>query len=170
MEMKGYFWTSREVQVDLKVKTSEYAHAGGTNNWTFQFRYNFTKKRGEVKVGQEFRQRCSQLWRNGNTHPWQYPRLDDGQAGWIMRKLVNKIKGTFYKDERTSGHRPVDRGFTTSLEHHRDDCEACSLGRCPRNKVRADPNMRKGRERNNVDNLEHIVWVMLDENDHVYNL
>ena len=121
-----------------------------------------------MKVAREFRQRCSQLWTDDTIHPWQYPLLDDGQAGWIMRKLVTKIKGMYY-EERTPGYRPAFRGFT-SLEHHRDDCEACTLGRCPRNRMREDSNMRRGREGNNVNNLEHIVWVMMDENDHLYHL
>lgn len=116
----------------------------------------------------EFRQRCSQLWSAPDIHPWHYPLLDDGQAGWIMKKLVYKIKKTYY-EEKSPSPRHTFNNFA-GMEHHRDDCEACSLGRCPRNRVREDSNMRKGREGNNKNNLEHINWVILDENDHVFDL
>ena len=137
-------------------------------NYFIKFRYNFSLKRGEVKVVREFRQRCSQLQSSPVVHPWQYPLLDEGQAGWIMKKLAFKIKMSYY-EERFPAPKITHKNFT-GLEHHRDDCEACSLGRCPRNRWRVDPNMRRGREDSNVSNLEHVKWVILDENDHVFDL
>ena len=91
---------------------------------------------------------------------------------WIMKRLVNKIKKGYY-EERTAGSGPGYRGdfdMENHREHHREDCEACLEGRCPRNRVGADPNMRRGREGNNVNNIESIPWVLFDEHDHVFNL
>jgi hypothetical protein len=105
-------------------------------------------------------------------HPWQYPLLDEGQAGWIMKKLVYKIKKTYYEErsDYVGPRQAFGRFNPMGLDHQRDDCEACSLGRCPRFKMEADSNMRKGRQGNNQNNLEHIVWVLIDENNHVYDL
>jgi hypothetical protein len=98
--------------------------------------------------------------------------MDEGQAGWIMRHLVTKIKKTYFEEraEYGSGGPRGPRREPDRLDHQSADCEACSLMRCPQFRLMTDSNMRKGRQRNNQNNLEYITWVLIDENDHIHNL
>jgi hypothetical protein len=32
-------------------------------------------------------------------HPWQYPRLDKGEAWWVMKKLANRIERDYYQSQ-----------------------------------------------------------------------
>ena len=122
-------------------------------------------RRGEIKVHQEFRQRCC------SSHPWQLPLLDEGQGGWIMKKLAFRIRKAFFETNQNNP-RTYPRNFIDQelINHHREDCEACLLGRCPHYRRPHDPNMRRGREGNNINNLEDIKWVLLDENNHEFEL
>ena len=135
-----------------------------------QFRYNFSSNRGEVKIDREFRQRCSQSLAAPVVHPWQFPLLEEGQAGWMMKKLSYKIKKRYYDDWVPGPRTQIINPWRAERQHHREDCEACSLSRCPYHRTREDPNMRKGRQGNNMNNLEQIKWVLLDENDHAFHL
>ena len=87
-----------------------------------------------------------------------------------MKKLCFKIKKRYYDDWVPGPRTHFISPRHTERQHHREDCEACSLGRCPYYWIREDPNMRKGRQGNNINNLELIQWVFLDENDHVFHL
>ena len=80
-----------------------------------------------MKVEKEWRQRCSSTGQDDRqAHVWLPPLLEDGQEGWIFRKLVNKIRKTFYEPKEQIAR---GGGFVfppaPSTDHHRDDCEAC---------------------------------------------
>lgn len=84
-----------------------------------------------------------------------------------MEKL---IKSKYYvKRNKSAGPRRKDL-FNRGLGHEKDDCEACLLGRCPCFRIKTDPNMRNGQKTNNANNMQHIVCVFIDENEHIYNL
>eukprot|EP00092_Neocalanus_flemingeri_P104277 GFUD01133544.1.p1 GENE.GFUD01133544.1~~GFUD01133544.1.p1 ORF type:complete len:218 (-),score=38.83 GFUD01133544.1:164-817(-) len=147
-------WNSVEGQVDLK------------------FRYNFVEKRGEVKIVREMRQRCPRLLHEMESHPWQYPRLGHGEAGWVMRRLARRIERKYYGEwepAERSGCRWSKRKNTR--RHEKGDCEACQLGRCPwvRNMNTSGHHWRKGEDGYNIYNLERIEWVLLDENEHAFH-
>ena len=89
-----------------------------------------------------------------------------------MKHLVTKIKKTYFEEriEYDGIRGPRREQHFTEKDHQSADCEACLLGRCPRFRLKADSNMMAGRQGNNQNNLEHIVWVLVDENNHVHNI
>eukprot|EP00092_Neocalanus_flemingeri_P031144 GFUD01033831.1.p1 GENE.GFUD01033831.1~~GFUD01033831.1.p1 ORF type:complete len:217 (-),score=54.11 GFUD01033831.1:61-711(-) len=153
---QGGEWSSSEGQVDL------------------QFRYNFGEKRGEVQIVREMRQRCPRLWLEMSRHPWQYPRLGQGELWWVMRKLASRIQWGFYGEDtgyKDTGYK--DTGYKggkreESLKHAVEDCEACQLSRCPWVRNMPHSNKKRGRDGYDIFNLERVEWVLLDENDHAF--
>ena len=118
------------------------------------------------------------------------PLLEEsGGADYVMKKLRNKIRNCYYEDinnRRGGAHSgrlffpeevriyckkniSVFSGkiFQISADHHRGDCEACEVMRCP--KPRYLP-CRLGRTGNNMDNVRYLDWVLFDENDHAFPL
>ena len=67
-------------------------------------------------MAREWRQRCSSNQEREN-HAWVYPLLDDGQAAWVVRKLVNLIRKEFY--EPAVAFQPGLGWMRESPDHHR---------------------------------------------------
>ena len=98
---------------------------------------------------------------------WQYPRMAEGEALWIMKKLANQIEKDFY------GELPeTNKSIKETYWHENEcaECEACLLVRCPRLRRKPQPNRIRGRDGYNVNNLQNIDWVLLDENGHVFHI
>ena len=91
-----------------------------------------------MKISREWRQRCSQA----DAHPphfvplYVFPRLtDSGGADFAMKKVRNIIRRLYYyeEDEEENHHlRHRQAGQPLLTDHHREDCEACEVMRCPR--------------------------------------
>ena len=115
-------------------------------------------------MAKEWRQRCSSNQEREN-HAWFWPLLDDGQAAWVVRKLVGLLRKEFY--EPPVAFQPGLKGqrwMPESPDHHRTDCEACLADRCPRGRK----DLRRGQVGD--EPLEDIKWVLLDSNEHQFGL
>ena len=140
-------------------------------------------------IAQEMRQRCPRLWLEMGDHPWQYPRLEKGEARWVMKKVAKIIERDFYPSETNTSFKETNwlepnkslkktnwlepnKGLKKTIWHENacEECEACQLARCPWVRRMPQPNRRRGRDGYNINNLENIEWVLLDENEHVFKI
>jgi len=153
-------WASKQVLVELK------------------FRYNQVERRGEVVVWREMRQRCSRHRRPVGVagdlgQGWSWPQLSKETTDWIMYKLVGRISRMYYEEVTARSRNSSGRGLYWApheLDHHYSDCEACIMGSCGRRGKEDRHHLRKGRDYSQIGQLEHIKWVLLDENNHAFEL
>jgi len=153
-------WASKQVLVELK------------------FRYNQAERRGEVVVSREMRQRCSQHRRRVGVagdlgQGWSWPQLSKETTDWIMYKLVGRIRRVYYEEGTAKSRNSSGRGqywLPREPDHHYSDCEACIMGSCGRRGKEDRHHLRKGRDFSQTGQLEHIKWVLLDENNHAFDL
>ena len=66
-------------------------------------------------IAQEMRQRCPRLWLEMEEHPWQYPRLDKGEAWWVMKKLASRIERDYYQSQSNTSFKETNWYLTGTL-------------------------------------------------------
>ena len=131
-------------------------------------------RRGEVKIAQELRQRCPKLWLEMQSHPWQYPRISQGQANLAMERLSRYIGKNFYGEKccEFDVHSYLNKIKSIRVEndHEKDECEACQLYRCPRIWKTLKLNDCQDQDGYNYQNIQTFPWVLLDEHNHTFHI